>query len=335
MKSKLLVLTVLLVLILNLLTACAKTSEGFSATPMAATETESNVQGSGDLNPADSITIYAPMSTSSIPVLLAAKDFSNVQVVLYTDQSQANTEFIRGDVSLLVSGLSVGVDMHKNGVPVQVVNSFVSGLSYLVTYGKPISSLNDLSGKSVYIPFEGSPIDEVMKYLVTSAGLTWKSDVTPVYSPFDSSIELLKQGKAEAVVLPEPSVTLVEGQPNVFISLDLAEEWNHQTGMSSGYPQVATFVNPDWAAKNGDFLNEFNNALQKAIQSVQKDPESAIKQVQDHYKLTPDKLLKSVSRTRYLLSTGTEMKTTIENYYQTIGSPINENFSDFYFGTAH
>jgi NitT/TauT family transport system substrate-binding protein len=330
MKNKLLVLLIL-GLFVSSLAACNTTLTPTSITPteVAATQTTDAVKAT------QKITIYAPMSTSSIPVILAAHQFTDVNLVLYADQSQANTEFIRGEASILVSGLSVGVDLHKNGVPVQTINSFVSGLSYLVTYGKPVTSLSELVGKSIYIPFEGSPIDEMVGFLVSSDGMTWKRDISPVYSPFDSSIELLKQGKVDAVVLPEPMVTLVEGQPDVFISLDLAKEWNRVTDSQDGYPQVASFVNPDWAVSNKGFIDEFNTALITAIQSVQNDPKAAIDLVKDQYKLSPEILLKSVSRTRYLVLSGSEMQSSIENYYLTIGKPLDEKYSDFYFGAVH
>lgn len=330
MKNKLLVLLIL-GLTMSLLGGCGSVSSASTQTP---TEIAA-VQPTEAVKTDEQITIYAPMSSSSIPVILAARQFTNVKLVLFADQSQANTEFIRGDVSILVSGLSVGVDLYRNGVPVQAVNSFVSGLSYLVTSGTPVTSLKELAGKSIYVPFEGSPIDEVSGFLVTSEGLTWKEDISAVYSPFDSSIELLKQGKVDAVVLPEPMVTLVEDQPNVFISLDLAEEWNRVTGSNEGYPQVASFVNPDWAMEKATFLTDFNLALAAAIQSVQDDPQAAIDQVKDQYKLSPEKLLKSVSRTRYLLLSGSEMQSSIESYYETIGKPLDENFSNLYFSAAH
>ncbi len=326
-KSILSVLTILFASML--LTACGTNSQ---STPVAAEVTATT--DSTDI-PVGQITIYTPMSTSSIPVIIASEQLENVNLVLYADQSQANTEFIRGDAAILVSGLSVGVDMHRNEVPVQCVNSFVSGLSYLVTYGNPVSNLSGLKGKSVYVPFEGSPIDEVMGFLINANGLTYKTDVTPVYSPFESSIELLKQGKAEAVVLPEPSVTLVEDQPNIFISLSLADEWNQATGNPNGYPQVGSFVNPDWAAENSMFIDQFNQALADAIVSIQNDPQAAVELVKDRYKLTPEKLSKSLSRTSYTLVTGDDLKLSIENYYETIGKPLDENFSDFYFGAAH
>ena len=39
-------------------------------------------------------------------------------------------------------------------------------------------------------------------------------------------MELLKQGKATAVALPEPSVSLIEKQPNLYISLNYRALWD-------------------------------------------------------------------------------------------------------------
>jgi hypothetical protein len=89
-----------------------------------------------------------------------------------------------------------------------------------VTYGEKVESLSDLKGQEIYLPFEGSPIEEATMFLAKQEGLVWGTDLKPVYSPFDASVALLKEGKAKAVVLPEPFVTLVEKEPNLFISLD-------------------------------------------------------------------------------------------------------------------
>lgn len=277
------------------------------------------------------LVVYAPASTSSIPVILAASKLKNIELTLYTNQSQANTLFLRGDVSILVTGLSVGVDLFKNGAPVQLANSFVSGLSYLVTYGKQVNDWADLKGQQIYLPFAGSPIEEATTYLAQQAGLKYGVDLRPVYSPFDSSVQLLKEGKAAAVVLPEPNVTLVEGQPDVFISLSYFDEWNKATGSDQGYPQVGSFVNSGWASSHAADIETFNQVLGEAISSVENDPAAAVKSVSSYYKLSPDLLLKSLNRTRYNLMVGQEMEDAISNYYQVIGKPLDEKFTDFYF----
>lgn len=280
---------------------------------------------------ADELVIYSPASTSSIPVILASQKMDNVKLELYTNQSQANTLFLRGEVDILVTGLSVGVELYSNDAPVQMIDSFVSGLSYMVTYGKTVNDFSGLKGGEVYIPFKGSPIEEVASYLAATEGLEWGKDLTPVYSPFDSSIELLKQGKAAAVILPEPNVTLVEGEANINISFSLFDAWNKTTGSEEGYPQVGSFVNPQWAETHPSSIAEFNQALEEAIAQVQQDPQGAVDGVKDYYKLSPEKLSKSLSRTRYAFTAGEEMKKAMENYFQLIGKSLDEKDTDFYF----
>lgn len=279
----------------------------------------------------EKLVIYAPASTSSIPVILAASRMENVELTLYTNQAQANTLFLRGDVPVLVTGLSVGVDLVRNGAPIQMVNSFVSGLSYLVTYGQTIHSFADLKGQQIYLPFEGSPLEETTAYFTRQAGLTWKKDVTPVYASFESSIELLKQGKAALVVVPEPNVTLLEGQPNLQISLSYYDEWNKSIPGAEGYPQVGTLVNAKWAASHGEQVARFNQELADAIVSVQQNPAQAVETVKARYKLPAEKLLKSLNRTHYRFTAGKEMKEIVTDYYTTIGKPLDEKFTDFYY----
>jgi hypothetical protein len=47
-----------------------------------------------------------------------------VQIV--QNNAQANTLFLRGEINILFSGLSVGVDLRKNGAPVQVPQTVTS-----------------------------------------------------------------------------------------------------------------------------------------------------------------------------------------------------------------
>jgi ABC-type nitrate/sulfonate/bicarbonate transport system substrate-binding protein len=283
------------------------------------------------LPPASPLTIYAPASPSSIPGLLAAKTLPNTEVVIFTDHSQANTLFLRGDVPMLVTGLSVGVELFKNDAPVQIINSYVSDLTWLATYGQPVASLAELKGQDIYLPFEGSPIEEMTRFLAEQEGLVWKEDIRPVYSPFPASVELLKQGKAKAVVLPEPFVSLVGKEPQVHVSLNYRQQWDALTGSANGYPQVGTFVTRDWAAAHPHEIAQFNQALAQAVQAAQQDPAAAIEQTAGSFKFPPPVLLTSLKRTGFVMLAEDNLKTAVENYYQTIGAPLDEKFGPFFY----
>jgi NitT/TauT family transport system substrate-binding protein len=285
----------------------------------------------------DVVEIYAPASTSSIPVLLAASQSAQFHVTLYDNQSQANTLFLRGEVPMLITGLSVGQDLYAQEVPIRMANSFVSGLSYVVTYGKQIDSFADLAGGELYVPFEGSPIEEISAYFAAQEGLVWGEDITPVYSPFDSSVALLKEGKATAVVLPEPFVSLLEGQPDLYISLDYAALWDSYNPddmgypLNGGYPQVGTFVNTAWAADNAEGISAWNEALAQAIADVQSDPQAAVSAVSTYYKFPEAVLLKSLNRIGYNLSSGADLQALVEQYDEIIGNTSHEDDADFYY----
>lgn len=277
------------------------------------------------------LVIAGPATPSSIPLILAAEKMGNASVQIIQNNSQANTLFLRGEINLLASGLSVGVDLRQNEAPVQVLNTYVTGLSYLVTSGKKVASLSELKGEEIYLPFEGSPIEEATRFLAEKEGLVWGTDLKPVYSPFEASVALLKAGQAKAVVLPEPFVTLVEKEPNLFISLDYYTSWNAAAGTQAGYPQVGTFVNAEWAKQHPAELAAFNAALAEAIQFIEENPEEAVAQVKDQFKLPEAVLLRSLQRTHFSLLTGEALQKDVTAYYELIGKPLDDNYADFYY----
>jgi NitT/TauT family transport system substrate-binding protein len=284
------------------------------------------------------LAIYAPATTSSVPVILAARqmaegtgDEKNAKLTIFTNQSQASTLFLRGDVDMLVTGLAVGLQFFKNGAPVQAINCYVSGLTYLVTYGDQVSSFGQLKGGSLYVPFEGSPIEEISQYFARQEGLVWKQDIKPIYAPFDSSLALLKQGKARAVALPEPYVTLAEQEPQVHVSVNYRAQWDKLTGSGGGYPQVCTFVRKTWADAHPGAVARFNAGLAQAIQAVQRDPAAAAQQTAADLGLAGDILLRSLHRTDLALYRSDAMAQEIRRYYQVVGKPLDASYDTFFY----
>lgn len=277
------------------------------------------------------LVIYAPATPSSVPILLAARHIDGAQVTIFSNHTQANAQFLRGDVDILVTGLSVGVDLFNNGAPAQVINSYVAGMTYLVTRDKKVERFADLKGQTIYIPFEGSPIEETTRFFVEREGLVWKQDINVAYAPFTSSVELLKQGKATAVALPEPSVSLIEQSPGIYISLGYRRLWDDATGSSSGYPQVTPFVNPAWAARHPDVIRRFNEEVAAALEIIQQDPVAAAAQTQGTLGLPAPVLTAALARTDFAFIDGDALSRAIRDYYQTIGKPLDESFDAFFY----
>jgi len=284
--------------------------------------------------PARKLVIYTPATPASIPVLLAARHIEGAEVTIFANHAQANAQFLRGEIDILVTGLSVGVELFNNGAPVQVIDSYVAGMTYLVTRGQPINDLAELKGRSVYLPFEGSPIEEVTRFFVEQAGLQWETDVRPVYAPFTSSVELLKQGRAAVVVLPEPFVSLIEGQPDLHVSLSYRELWDTLTGSGRGYPQVTPFVTREWAAANADLVARFNEEIAAALTSIQADPAGAVAQTHEALGLPEPVLAAALDRTDFAYIGGADLTDMIRGYYEAIGKPLDAAYDAFFYGDS-
>lgn len=277
------------------------------------------------------INIWGPATPTSIPLVIAAQNLPNTKIDIFTDHSQASALFLKGETQILFTGLDVGLAFFKNKSPVVMLNSYVTGLTYLVTYGLKVNSFKELKGKSIYIPFEGSPIEEIVKFFVEKDGLVYKKDITPIYAPFASSFELLKQGKAEVVALPEPFVTMSSSIPNVYISFGFKEYYEKLTGKNNGYPQVGAFAMKSWAINNIDYIKLLHTELAKAIELIKKDPNQAIKIAAPYFKFPEPVLLKALSNTTFSLSYSTDLLNEVFSYYQTIGNPLGEEFKDLFF----
>lgn len=275
--------------------------------------------------------IYVPPTPSSIPLILAAQNMENTEITIFSNHSQAHTLFLRGDIPILTTGLSVGVNFFKSDIPIQMINSYVSGLSYLITRDKKVESFQELQGEAIYIPFEGSPIEEITKFFVEQEGLEWKKDFKPVYSPFPSSLELLKKGEAQVVVLPQPLATIAAAQENNFISFGYKGKWDMLTDSTKGYPQVGTFVKQDWAITHRDAIHNLNEEIEKALQLIQENPEQAVESTKEHFKFPEKILLASLKKTAFYLSTSAELKQQVEQYYQALGNPLDETFDAFFY----
>jgi ABC-type nitrate/sulfonate/bicarbonate transport system substrate-binding protein len=277
------------------------------------------------------VVIYAPVTPSSIPVIIATQNMNNTEIKIFSNHSQAHTLFLRDDIPILTTGLSIGVNFFKNGIPVQTINSYVTGLTYLVTYHKKVSNFNELRDQHIYLPFEGSPIEEMTRFLVEQEGLIWKKHLTPVYTPFPSSVELLKIGKVRSVALPEPFVSLVEQHSEVFVSFAYKEKWDSVTGTGDGYPQVGTFVKTYWAEQHREFILMLNKEIKNAIQLIKQDPERAIFLTKDYFNFPQKILTAALGRTSFSLKDSYHLKQDISQYYHILGKPLDETFHAFFY----
>lgn len=283
-----------------------------------------------DPDPDPGTLLLVPATPAAIPLILAAQSLGHLRIKVFHNHSQAHALFLRGQAQLLSTGLSVGVHFFNQGVPVKIISSHVAGLSYLVST-RPVKGFGELAGQKIWLPFPGSPLEEVCRFFAKQEGLVWTKDILVGYSMFDASVNRLKMHRIDFLPLPEPFVTLATKEASdLFVGLDFARLWEQYTGNLNGCPQVGTLVNKNWAKTHGNLIVLFNQALEQAIILCAQDPDFVVEQSQPLLGFSRDVLKSALGRTRFHLMTGQTLKDGVFAYYETIGSPLDETFNEFF-----
>lgn len=274
----------------------------------------------------DKVRLLVPGTPSSIPLIIAAKKVSNIDVKVIHNLAQAHASFVRGDADLVLTGLSVGVKFFDQGIPVKIIASHVSSLSYLVYNSdkiKKIEHFKDLTGEKIWFPFPNSPLEEVSKYFIKQEGLELGLDMDAGYGAFQSSVKMLQAGKSSVVVLPEPFVSLaLKNSPNIKIGIDFSKLWSEYN--DSIYPQVALIGKAEWLNKNEELIAGFKKALKNSVLLCQTDPQTAITLTKEYFSLPEEILHSALLRTQFELLTDTDLQKSVFSYYKTIGTNLDE-----------
>ncbi len=114
---------------------------------------------------------------------------------------------------------------------IQVAAINTLNVLYLVTRGVTVTSLSDLSGKTVYSPGLGATPEYVFKYLLEKNNV---KNVDIQYKTEGSEIVAgLKNGTMEIAVLPQPAATsacMGNNPDNIKAQINLADEWKKIPG---------------------------------------------------------------------------------------------------------
>lgn len=235
----------------------------------------------------------APASVN-IMVLNGTTGFGMANLMDSASRGEASQDYhftVETDASNIVAGLANGsVDIaalptnaaatvyHKTQGKVQILALNTRGVLYLVTDGSvEISSMADLSGKTVYVPAQNPTF--IFQHLLQANGLT---DVT-IDSTYAQPADLnaaVASGQVSIAVLPEPMVTVARAQnPELQVALDLTAEWDRVSTPGS-LVQGCVVVRSAFAEEHPDAVKAFLDEYGASIQAMTDDVEGTAAKIQ-------------------------------------------------------
>ncbi len=239
----------------------------------------------------------------------------NAQFDIYTAADMVSPLIINGsaDIAAVPTNLAA-VLYNKTQGKVRVLAVNTLGVLYLLENGTTVNSLADLSGKTVYLPGQGSNPEFILRALVDRAGV---KDVNfdYTYSSPDELATALAAGKAAIGVLPEPKVTVITSKnTSLRVALDFTEEWEKLT--SAPLVQGCIVVREDFLKEHGELVKQFLEEYKKSVEYVNSNPDEAAQMIADAGLAGNAAAAKAaLPRCNITYLAGKEMQTALNGYW--------------------
>ncbi len=211
---------------------------------------------------------------------------------------------------------------NKTKGKVQMLALNTLGVLYVLEKGDSIKTIADLKGKTVYVSGQGATPEFALTYLLEVNGLKVGTDVTLdfTYTAHADLVAFAATGKADVVLLPEPTVTgLLSQNSEMRVALDLNEVWSAATKDDSVMAMGCVVVNTEFAKANPQAVKDFMTDYAASAQKVNAD-HAAASEIIAKLGITPKSgvALKALPRCNIVCIKGEEMKNMVTPFFEVL-----------------
>lgn len=251
---------------------------------------------------------------------------------------------ITGELQIAAVPTNVAAVLYaKTGGQVQIAALNTLGVLYILqnveSGSEPITSLEQLRGKTIYATGQAANPEYVLNYLLRKNGLEPGVDVTVEFlGTHDELVALAAAGEAEYFMLPEPNVSAaLSKNENLQVVLNLTDEWDKVTDDGSVLTMGCLIVQKSLAEENPDAIKRFLVEYEKSINYIHEDLAGAAALVAKLGIIPSEGVAKkALPNCNIVYIGGPDVRAAIEGYYKvlydadptSIGGSIPEG--DFY-----
>ncbi len=335
--TRILTLTLAVLLALSLF-ACAKTDDKGDATNDASTTNapDNTAAPAPEAEPDSNleIKVYALNGTTALGMAqLMSRQKAGTTGMNYNISTHAAADaitgaIISGECAIAALPTNVAVKLyHKSNGKLQLLALNTLGVLYLLTPdGENITSLDQLSGKTIYLPGAGSNPEYITSALLSSAGVKeYHLDTTSFPSP-DALVAAVAAGKAQYAVLPEPKVSAATAQnSSIKVALDLTAEWEKLNGEGT-LVQGCLVVNTAFAKAHPTEIARFLSDYEQSVNFIREGSDEAISMIVDA-KIIPAAPIakKALPKCNICFIAGADMKPLMNTFCEKIFAADNSS----------
>ncbi len=231
---------------------------------------------------------------------------------------EITAEIIKGtyDIAAVPTNLAPILYEKTNGaLYIAAVNT--GGVLYVLENGDTIQSINDLEGKKIYATGQGSTPEYILSYILEANNINAEVEYLTEHSELAT---LMTSGDVVLGMLPEPNVTSVlKGNTDVRIALNLTEEFNKIAGDSAALYQGCIVVNKDFADNHRDELDKFLTEYKASVEFVNSNISEAAKMIETAGIIPKAPVAEAaIPNCNIMYLDGSEMQTKLNGFFEVL-----------------
>ena len=270
------------------------------------------------------LSLYGPPAGPSVTLAHAAATgkFNDLaekaSMTAWRTPDELRAGLTSGSILLSVVPVHAAANLYNRGFPIRLANVMTNGLLYIASGDAGISSIADLKGRSVAVPFRGDTPEILFGQLLVHHGLDAESDLNITYagSPIEA-MQFLLAGRVEAALTAEPSTTaaVIQGKQagkDIRRVISLQQAWGEMTGATPVVPQAGLGIVKGFLDAHGDAVPAILAALEAATAEVLADPTAAAASATKALGMPAPLLAASVSHSNLVARPAAEARGDVE-----------------------
>ena len=335
-------------LTLSLLAGCGpKTTDNGSASASGSNSaSQSTSQSAEDRTQVNLMVLSGPTGVGAAKLLSdndAGTTLNDYNAEVVTDNSQIQTSLKSGEVDIAAIATNVAANFAaQTDGSIQMLAVNTLGVLYILDKNVGITSLADLSGKTIYATGKGANPEYILNYLLTQNGVDPATDVTIEWLTAEEVSAKMISSDSAVCMLPVPAATaLMAKDTSVKQAISLSDAWDE---LGNGSLAMGCVVaRTDFIEENPQAVTDFLTEYEASIDYMKDEANvDAASELVAQYQITPSAAIAAaaIPQCNLTFASGQEMKDLVEGYfsvlYQADPASIGGGmpYDSFYYGVA-
>lgn len=246
------------------------------------------------------------------------KTFNTYHSTMCTGADEVTAALVSGEADIALLPANAAATLYNKAGGFSVIGINTLGVLYVVENGDTVHSIKDLLGKTVVLTGKGTTPEYALRFLLDAYDI--EDQVTLEFkSEAQEVVAAMSEDTAAIGLLPQPFVTAALAQnEKLRIAVSLQDEWAQYTQESSlvtGVTVVRNEVLEAYPSQIATFMKE----AAWSVSRVNDHPEQAAPLIEQMGIVAKAPLAqKAIPYCNLVSITGTEMKTLLSGYLQTL-----------------